>query len=71
MRKTTEGDIINECLQSSLRKRAAEAIRRINLERCDIAALGNGAILHCKIDDVRYWHDLILDQKKELEKYES
>jgi hypothetical protein len=44
---------------------AEEAVRRMNLERPDIADLREGALVSCKIEDIRYWRDLIvqLDRK--------
>jgi len=42
-----------------------EAVRRMNLERPDIADLRDGALVSCKIEDIRYWRDLTvqLDRK--------
>ncbi len=37
-----------------------EAIRRLNLERRDLKELGNGALVTCKIEDLRYYRDTIL-----------
>lgn len=52
-------DIKAEKISGARLYRAREALRRFNLKREDIVSLKSGATVSVKIDDLRYWHDVI------------
>lgn len=49
-----------EWVRETKEQRVSESLRRMNLDRPDIAALKNGATVSCKIEDLRYWRDSII-----------